>query len=165
MVPPINSSSCLLILRPRPVPSMTRFFSLSTRRNAWNSSFTSSLRIPIPVSSTEILRRTVSASTRSLFASNVTEPSGVYLMAFDNRVRTICLIRISSPYSIDGISEAMLTFNSRFFSCARIQIIFTRSLNNEPVSYCTGTISILPESILDMSKISLIKAKSILLAC
>ena len=58
----------------------------------------------------------------------------------------------------------MSTLNSRFFWCARIQIRLTRSLNMELISYWVGTISILPDSSLERSRMSFIVVRSILLA-
>ena len=142
------------MLIPSPVPSMFRFRSSSIRSKRWNNLERSSSLIPIPVSFTCTSKSTASSDTFSKSTDNVTLPSLVYFTALVRIFKMTCLMRISSPYSIQGTSSFTSTTNSRSLSDALVEIIFTKSLMVEDKSYCTGIISIFPASSLEESRIS-----------
>ena len=92
----------------------------------------------------------------SILTVRETNPSLVYFTALFKRLIRISLILTSSPNSFEGITELILVFNLRFFFSAKILICLITLLISTFVSNSRSTISSLPVSILEISRISLI---------
>ena len=84
-------------------------------------------------------------------------PAFVYLIALVIRLVSTCLIFILSPYKCSGVSRLTSTMIFISFSAAREYAICKISFNRELKEYSALTNSILPDSILDISRISLIR--------
>ena len=144
---------------PSPVPSIWRFTVLSACLNASNTPSCSSFFIPIPVSFTIMQRLTISSATAVFWTVKDTPPSFVYLTAlFSIFISTSC-IRVSSPYSSAGMDGSISTLNSRFFLLANVLICIITLNIRSLVLYLLFTSSIFPDSIFEISSISLIIAR------
>ena len=121
--PPIISTRFLVRFNPRPVPSILRLVFSSTLEKDSNSFPTSSLRIPIPVSVTVMIRYSLSASVLWNFKEKMTVPSFVYFTALDNRLLIIWRILTSSPYSTEGTWESTCISRARPLFSARTLVI------------------------------------------
>ena len=157
----ISSSSSFVILIPRPVPSIFRFLFSSMRSKDTNSLSISSGLIPIPVSVTETISWIAESPASFQSTFKITLPSSVYLTAFVSRLIITCFRRISSPNNRYGISSATIALNSRRLLTALISIILMTSVSTFATSYSTGSISILPHSILEKSRRSLTSDRSV----
>ena len=89
----------------------------------------------------------------------------MYLTALVRILVIICFILISSPKRMLGSFGLAFAINLMPFLLARVCIILTRSFKTELSWYSTGIISILPASIFEKSKISLIIPKRLIPAC
>ena len=163
MRPPIISARRLAMESPSPVPSTVRFRCSSNRWKSSNSFFKSSSLMPIPVSFTEKVR-TVPFSTLSPRTENVTLPFSVYFTALVKRFMIIWRILISSPMRQSGVSLSTFIIKSRPFCSARYRIMFTMSFNTLRSLYSLATNCIFPDSILEKSRISLIRERRASLA-
>ena len=135
---------------------MLRFLFSSIRSNSSNNFTMSSSFMPIPVSCTEKSNTTFLLSIRPSTLS-MTFPCCVYFTALFNKLTNTCLIRTSSPNNFDGKSPSTCICNSSFFASAFAFIIFEISCIRLLKSYSTIMISSFPDSILEKSRISLIK--------
>ncbi len=124
--------------------------------------FFCSSAMPIPVSSIEKIKSTVSgfSSLTRVLAVSLMVPDLVNFTAFPIRFRRICRIRASSSSRYSGTSESISRINFRPFSlicCENISVISSNTPTGltAPYSSC-----IFPASILEISKISLISVKS-----
>ena len=143
------------MVMPRPVPSMFLCFPSSIRRYSSKSFGRSSCFMPMPVSSTSTCRWMFSPS-RTPFTLNHTFPLSVYLTALERRLVITCLILTLSPYSIFGRFESISASSFRSLLWACCSVILIRSETSVFVSYSEGMISILPDSIFEESRMSLI---------
>ena len=106
ILPPINSINCLVIARPRPVPSIVVFLSSSSLWNLVNILSIFSFLIPRPESSTEIINFETSLVLTQL-TSYLTKPLSVYLLALLSKF-VITFFKLAwSPYKLSGISGAI----------------------------------------------------------
>jgi len=80
----------LQMLRPKPMPLVLMLWVELNFPNSLNSFFWSASEIPIPVSYTDTMRKSVSLSKET---STEMPPFIVNLTAFCNRLRRTCLIR------------------------------------------------------------------------
>jgi len=80
-------------------------------------------------------------------------------------LRSICRTRISSPINRPGMSQSMFVVKNICLSITRILIILITSFMREANWYSVSTISSLPDSILEKSKISFMIAIKLPLAC
>ena len=136
---------------PKPVPP---YFLCVEPSACWKASKTIrsfSFAIPIPVSVTLKLIFSFASSVETL---SVMLPFEVNLIALDNKFFKTCSNRSLSVFKIEVVSGSISIFNSRFFA-------FAIGLNNIRISEVisskgTSSISnvILPDSILERSKIS-----------
>ena len=159
MTPPIISARRLVMVSPRPVPSI---FRLRCRSNRWKPEkrfSISSLWMPIPVSFTASVSR-MPAETASPLTDSVTLPSSVYFTALVSRFMMIWRIRTSSPIRQSGVSSSTLMITSSPFRSARYSTIFTTSFNTVLSLYSPSTSCILPDSILEKSRMSLTRERS-----
>ena len=127
---PILPSSCAVIASPSPVPSIFRFFSSSTRRNASVRCSMSSVFIPMPESATPTFKVTVSSVLSKTATCRHTNPFLVYFTALESRLNRICRMRTSSPSSLAGISGSACTSRSRFLVLALTRIRLHASHNS-----------------------------------
>ena len=154
IVPCMSSVSCFEMGSPRPVPSFSRFFFVSTWEKEPKILSMSSLRIPIPLSCTEKESRT-SSSELSHFTVTRTKPCSVNFIALVTIFMMICLILFASPKSTDGSAGSTSYMSSMSFAPMRFKKIMERSDKSDAGSYLSSTISIFPDSIFEKSRISL----------
>ncbi len=155
MSPCISFAKCCDITKPKPVPPYKRVTLLSAWLNASKIVFCCSLLIPIPVSVTVIFITLVCWSICSASISMVTEPCSVNLMALVTRLTTTCLMRIASPISESGSCSDIRSENSRFLLCALGAINVSASSILSRREKGILSITILPASSLEKSRISL----------
>ena len=115
----------------------------------------------MPVSATEKQRRQEASPKRSQRRERVIEPWVVNLMAFPKRLMRICLRRISSPWSSSGISPKNSVFSFTCVPCSRASINAVTSFSRAESRKESSTRRILPDSILEKSRMSLIRASSV----
>ncbi len=153
--PPISRARWRLSARPRPVPPWRRVVALSACSKASNSRACCAGAMPMPESATSKrtccrLPCTCSSSPRSR-----TQPVSVNLTALASRLISAWASRVGSPRSRGGRWSVSSTSSSPF-SAARPRTISklpaTRSSSANSVSCST----ILPASIFDRSRMSLI---------
>ena len=141
---------------PSPEPSIVLVFLRSSLSKGSNNLSISSFLIPMPVSVTEMDRSTESSSFSSNLTSNSILPSSVYLTALVRRLVMICFTLVSSPIKCDGRSGSMTKLNSSPLASARNCTRLYRSTMTDDREYSSVSSSILPFSILEKSKMSLI---------
>ena len=167
MSPCIISTSILEIARPKPVPSLVLFFSRSTRSNLPKSLPIFSSLIPIPVSDTAMMSSMTDLPS-GLFSPflpvifSETLPSSVYFTALFRMFVITCLTLTTSPKSLSGRFSSTSVSKVRFFCLALKLIMLLTSLMTELSWYSTSTISILPSSIFEKSRMSLMMARRLL---
>ena len=154
ILPCIKSTNFLVIARPKPVPSIVTFSSKSNLSNLLNNLSIFFSFIPIPVSSTDIIKRHILSFITELILNSI-HPSLVYLIALVNIFTHICLIRPASPYNTAGIVESKLVLNSIGFSPSLPWHKDTNSSRIFLVLYSLLTISNLLASIFEISKMPL----------
>ena len=119
MRPPISSTSCAEIERPRPVPPYSRVVEPSAWANASKISCCFSRGMPMPVSATRKPSTTAPASSASFSTCTTTSPWSVNLIAFPTRLTSTWRSRGASPTRRSGTSGAMRPVSSRPFWWAR----------------------------------------------
>ena len=152
--PPSSCARSREIDRPRPVPPYLRCVLPSAWRKASKISSCWCAGMPMPVSLTANDR--VSSGLRD--TCSATEPFSVNLSALDSRFFSTCARRCGSVSSVAGTSGATVAVSVRPFSCASGRsgsIRVCRALDSVTVS--TDTVA-WPASILDRSRMSLIRA-------
>ena len=145
------------ILSPKPVPSYCLFDSLSTWMNGLKILSILSFGIPIPES---LIKNLIVAFFPTVWISemlkSILPSSGVNLIALEIKLDKTCLILTPSVKTQDGIFSSILNLRSIFFSLA---LLVNNSKTWSPISLILVSfkeISKLPDSILEMSKMSLI---------
>ena len=146
--------------RPSPVPPNLRVVLPSACTKGWNKLSRTASGMPIPVSETSI-RNIADDSVRcNTSADNATEPSEVNLTALPSRFARTCCNRPLSPEKPVASAGSMSQVKCSFFLCAEAAtnaaVSSTKSLNSKD----TGSIRILPASIFEKSRISLIMTSS-----
>ncbi len=116
IVPPINSTSCLQIFSPSPVPPYCLEMEASTCEKLWNSLSSSFLSMPIPVSITKKNSSILSFTWAVLTTSTQIFPIAVNFTALLIKLFNIWTIRSSSPITYSGISSEMEKMKSSPFS-------------------------------------------------
>ena len=96
-----------------------------------------------------------------LATSTRTLPRCVNLMALPTRLRKICLRRVASPRNHCGTSGATPFLSTSFFCCACPLMSWLTSLTTARMSTGRASSVTLPDSSLDRSRMSLIKASRI----
>ncbi len=160
MVPPINSTRCLLMARPSPVPPKRRAIESSPWRKGLNSCWICGALMPIPLS--RIVKRTCtrSGSADSSAASTSTSPVAVNLTALPARLISTCSRRVASPSSRFGTSGARrITTSSGLFCVIGISRLATRCSMSSSENSVWSSVS-LPASILEKSSTSLTMCSS-----
>ena len=161
IVPSISSIREWVIASPSPLPSTVLFLSTSNLLNLSKRESISSGFMPIPVSFTLRTRR-IPFSCSIPLSESVILPSCVYFTALFKIFTITWRILISSPKSLSGIVSSMSNCSFRAFCCAFKFTILKTSLSTEDRSYSASCISILPDSILEKSRISFIRESSVL---
>ncbi len=105
--PPIFSTRCRVMVRPRPVPPWRRVVDMSACSNGANRRSTSSTAMPTPVSRTAKCAPHSSADSRDTVTSTVTSPRSVNLMPLPIRFRSTWRRRSASPTTHSGAPGAM----------------------------------------------------------
>ena len=124
----------------------------------------SSCLMPMPVSLTETSSRTLPSEHPPFLMLRVTLPLSVYLTAFVSRFCITCSTLTSSPKRKAGTVLSMSASKLKPLLTARSRIGSARLRTRLSVLYLTGTISILPSSILEKSRMELISESRVLLA-
>ena len=150
-LPPCSSTKDLERARPSPVPSCWRECWLSICSNGCAKRAISSFEIPIPVSVTWMIRPADLGST----AIRTIPPSGVNLIALVVKFKRICLTARGSA-SISGVWLPSYMSLRRFSSARPRTMRITCAIISDMIIGSVLSV-ILPASILDISKISLIK--------
>ena len=117
-VPPMSSTSRLLMASPSPVPPKRRVADSSTCMNGLKMRPISDSGMPMPQSRTTNSSRTrvlVESTTRT---RRLTDPSSVNFTALLHRLRRTCRTRRASPISSKGTSGAISKENSSPFPSA-----------------------------------------------
>ena len=175
--PPINSTNCLEIARPKPVPPYFLVVEASTWVKDWNSFFWSPGAIPIPVSLTLNSRkseRLLPSFNGWIFSKNfwsplavnnpgilpvetsiTTSPTSVNLIALLIKLVSICRNRAASPLIRSGTSLSISATNSIPFSCAGVANKSSTSSRQILRSNSIVSKRISPASSLERSRISL----------
>ena len=102
--PPISSTSCFEMARPRPVPPKRRVVEASACVNASNREPALSGAMPMPVSRTANRSVTASAASETRLTVTAISPCSVNLTALPTRLVSICRSRPGSPRSDAGTS-------------------------------------------------------------
>ena len=164
MRPPINSTRCLTIESPRPVPPKRRVMESSAWTKGLNRPACSSGAMPMPVSRTAKLNVTSPACEAAWPTRSVTDPRSVNLTAFDSRLASTCPRCLTSPSTAAGSSSTISTSKPTPLACAVTPIRSACSRIN-----CCGLKTVRssrssPASILERSSTSLMTASNDLLA-
>ncbi|MNN20133.1 hypothetical protein D3C81_1333940 [compost metagenome] len=153
--PPIRSTSRLQMVSPSPVPPYLREVEESAWVKAWNSLLHCSSLRPMPVSMTSKRSQVPASLSCSRWMAMVISPCPVNLIALLSRLLSTWPRRMGSPSSPVGTSVSMSNSSSRPFSCAltmawSARLPSTSSRKNSTFSKC-----ILPASIFEKSRMSL----------
>ena len=155
IVPPISSTSCFEIVKPRPVPPCLRVVEPSACENDSKMRVCASLDTPMPVSCTSKRKPTLGASSLHTVTFTVTLPVSVNLMALPSRLTMIWRKRFGSPQMAMGMSNAISNSRLMFFACAcGANTCSMSSSNSRKLKRMYSTLS-LPASILEKSRMSL----------
>ena len=162
ILPPIISTSPLVMARPRPEPPYFLVVELSTWTNVLNIAFCFSGGIPIPVSFTEMLRvrRPSLASSGwefSSFARTRISPFSVNFAALPRIFNSTCLMRVGSPRKVLGVFAWKSQYSSMSFPLSRGLTILNAFSTRYSRSKSISSNSICLASILEISRISLIR--------
>ena len=160
MSPPINWMSCREIARPSTVPPKRLVVEVSAWVNEPKISLSFSLGIPIPVSFTAISRLTSSGPIVWLVTPTNTSPVSVKLIAFPTRLMMTFRILVVSPRRDWGTSGSTWFTRSIPFTSAEKSIICKVSLSMSRSWKGWGFTSSLPASILEKSRMSLMRKSS-----
>ncbi len=156
MVPPISSTSCLEMVRPRPVPPYLREIEPSAWLNDWNSLASCSSFMPIPVSLTEKRRDSASAPRSTTCTATTISPFSVNLTALLVRLIRIWPRRSGSPISVAGTPRSTLNTTSTRLASLLSSVTLDRCSKMSPSLNGTDSSVSLPASILEKSRMSLI---------
>ncbi len=153
--PCIISTKRREIAKPRPVPPCFRVVDPSACVNAWNKRSCTSDAKPIPVSATAKRKLWVRASPSARATCTTTSPPSVNLMALPTRLVKICRNRPGSPSTQVGTAACTkLTSSMPLVAAGSARISNTSSMARRSSKLMISS-SILPASILEKSKISL----------
>ena len=111
--------------------------------------------MPMPVSATSNRSSKSSGSRAATLTVAATSPWAVNLMALPTRLDNACAMRAGSPRTTAGTSAAMWCVRRRFFSRTGAANNCVTLATRERRSKATDSISILPASILEKSRMSL----------
>ena len=153
--PPISSTSCLLMVRPRPVPPNLRVVDASAWLKALNTFFCCSSVMPIPESLTANFAVTLSRAPSTNSTETTISPASVNLTALFARLMSTWPNRNGSPTKTSGIPLPLATSSSISFFSAFNPIrsdTFSKTLSRLK---STNSTSSFPASILETSRISL----------
>ena len=155
--PPIIWQKRRLIASPSPVPPYLRVVEGSACTNSWNKRPTCSGDIPMPVSATVIV---TSARPRSVTraTSTVTRPRSVNLLALLTRLSSAWRMRVWSA-CMSPMSGAQWTMISLAFLVATGRIVAITSSTSGPIGKLSTCRSILPASIFERSRMSLMSSR------
>ena len=152
MLPPIISTSCLVMVSPIPVPS-TEPNSAPSLLNGAKISASRSFGIPIPASM--MLSLTLSSDV-CLHAALTLPPFWLYFIAFDSRLITTCLSRVRSAHTLTRRQQESSTTETVISCCSPIGLTSARhSFTIDRRSTCSSLRSSFPDSILARSSNSL----------
>ena len=160
--PPMSLARFWTIVRPRPVPPYLRVVEASAWVNAWKSLSICSCVIPIPESLTSIFINFLFERLLS-FTSICICPLSQNFAAFEIKLRTICLVRVTSAL-IKLILGSTLKISLLLFCSTKVLDVSATSSSNAGREKFSLYSSTFPASILDKSKTSLIKLSKCLLA-
>ncbi len=149
----MSSTSWAQMARPRPVPPKRRVVELS----AWEKGSSRVARadgsMPMPVSAT----RKCTPSSPSRETPTVTPPCSVNLTAFPTRLTRTWRRRSESPVTQAGTSSSMSTRRSSPLAWAWAEMVPATLRTAAPRSKSTSSMSSLPASILEKSRMSLMR--------
>ena len=154
--PPIFCASIFEIVKPSPVPPNLRVVVVSACVNALNNLSCCSSLIPMPVSRTENLNCPDDASFCKKVSFISTSPASVNLIAFPNKLTSICFSLTGSTTANLGIFGLMFNRSSRPFFAAWYLIMSVACSTSSIMSVLIRSSSILPASIFEKSSMSLI---------
>ena len=169
MLPPISSTSCLLMARPSPVPPNRRVVELSACEKEWNSNVCCSGVMPMPVS--RILTSSVTpgrvACTCAASApgwskvrmETVTLPLSVNLMALVTRFSSTWFSRSASPSNVAGTAASISRRTAIPFSAALTAAMLNGVSSEVRRLKWVRSNESFPASILEKSRMSLIKLR------
>ena len=157
MSPPNSAARRWLIASPSPVPPKRRVIELSACVNGWKSRPICSASIPMPLSSIE-KERMLSTPRRTHDSRTPTVPLPVNLIALPTRFTRIWRSRSGSVRTVRGIGVATTTSQTSPFSDARGRMSETTSPTSCGRSQLMFSTVILPASIFEMSRMSLIRS-------
>ena len=158
--PPMACTSREEIVRPRPVPPNLREIELSSWEKASKIDPSLSLGMPMPVSSTVNCTALGPLGSAARLSRSTTSPCSVNLIALPIRFTRIWRSRPGSPRTDSGTSASMSHTNSSPFSWARTASVLSVSPTVRPRLKGMVSISSLPASILEKSRMSLITLSS-----
>lgn len=158
--PPIISASRLLMLSPSPVPPYLRVVEPSAWVKGWNSRACCSGVMPMPLSSTSNSSSTQSGPAACTRQCSRTWPLAVNLIALLVRLVSTWPSRIGSPTSRSGTASATSTRYTSPFSRARYPATVATVLNTSRSEKSIRSMSILPASIFEKSRMSLMMPRS-----
>ena len=160
MLPPIISTSRRVMVRPRPVPPYLRVTEPSAWVKAWNSRATWAWSMPMPLSRTSMRSCTRCGSCCRLRTTTATWPCSVNFTALPIRLVRIWPRRRGSPTRACTTSGATSNSSSRPFAWAFSATTDDTCSSVSSSRNSTASISSLPASILEKSRISLITPSS-----
>ena len=158
--PPISSTSRRQIVSPRPVPPCLRVVDMSAWVNGWNSFAACSRVMPMPVSRTENLSCTFSPVRSQLLDFEADLAALGELHGVVDQVGQDLASRSGSPSSCCGMSGATSARNSRPLSCAFWAVSVVTELMTSSSRKSVVSMSSLPASIFEKSRMSLMIASS-----
>ncbi len=158
IVPPISSTSCLLMASPSPLPPNLRVVELSAWTKGRNSLSHPSLVMPSPVSRTEKRNCTVDSLRETVSTDTTTSPLSVNFTALPTRLSSTRPSRMASPASARGTSAATWKCISRSFSAALPDRVLLTLASTGSRSNGIDSISTFPASIFEKSRMSLMIA-------
>ena len=159
--PPINSTSCVEMVSPRPVPPYLRVVDPSACVKASKIIRCFSVGMPMPVSRTANCTTASSPTWPCSSTRTTTSPSSVNLMALPIRFTSTCRNRAGSPTSASGTSGAMSFTSSSPFSCARNASALMVDSSESRRLNAMGSRSNRPASIFEKSRMSFSKLNSV----
>ena len=158
--PAMPSTSARVIVRPRPVPPYLRVVVTSACSKLLNRRCCASCEMPMPVSSTSISSSSRPVSVEPQATRSSTVPTSVNLSALPIRLSRIWRSRIGSPRSHCGTFGSTSLSSERPSSCARRSSSSTSECTISRRSKSTDSKPILPASIFEKSRMSLMMASS-----
>ena len=154
--PPIIWQKRRQMTRPRPVPPYFREVEASAWVKAWNSLPSCSGVMPMPVSVTwKVIQSSLPSACRR--TSSVTPPSSVNLEALERRLNRTCRTRVTSARMEPTSGGQSTVMRLRFFS-TRGEMVARTSSTSTDTSKVSRYSSILPASIFERSRMSLMRA-------